>query len=63
MAHNAAAMIFVHNHPSSDPEPSDADRRIIQRLKEALGLIKVRGINHIVIGGDRCVSLGERAYL
>lgn len=63
LAHNAAAVIFVHNHPSGDPEPSDADWRITQRLKEALALIEVRVINHIVVGGDRCVSLAERGDL
>lgn len=63
LACNAAAVILVHNHPSGDPEPSDADRRITQRLQEALGLIDVRVIDHIVVGGDRCVSLAERGDL
>ena len=48
--HNAAAVILVHNHPSGDPEPSDADRRITQRLKEALGLVDIRVLDHIVVG-------------
>ena len=63
LANNAAAVILVHNHPSGDPEPSDADRRITQRLKEALGLVEVRVIDHIVVGIDNCVSLAERGYL
>ncbi|GKW48605.1 RadC family protein [Halomonas sp. NCCP-2165] len=63
LKHNAAAMILVHNHPSGDPEPSDADRRITQRLKEALGLVEVRVIDHIVVGSERCVSLAERGNL
>ncbi|AXY44021.1 DNA repair protein RadC [Halomonas sp. JS92-SW72] len=63
LAHNAAAVIFVHNHPSGDPEPSDADRRITQRLSDALALIEVRVIDHIVVGGDRCISLAERGDL
>lgn len=63
LAHNAAAVILVHNHPSGDPEPSDADRRITQRLKDALGLVEVRVIDHIVVGSEACVSLADRGYL
>ncbi|CAO1662009.1 RadC family protein [Salinicola sp. NYA28a] len=63
LACNAAAVILVHNHPSGDPEPSDADRRITQHLQEALGLINVRVIDHIVVGVDRCVSLAEQGDL
>ncbi|KXS36652.1 MAG: DNA repair protein RadC [Halomonadaceae bacterium T82-2] len=60
LACNAAAVILVHNHPSGDPEPSDADRRITQRLKEALGLVEIRVVDHLVIGLDACVSFAER---
>jgi DNA repair protein RadC len=63
LAHNAAAVILVHNHPSGDPEPSDADRRITQRLKDALGLVEIRVIDHIVVGVENCVSLAERGGL
>ncbi len=42
MSNNAAAVILVHNHPSGDPEPSEADRRITEHLKEALGLMDIR---------------------
>ncbi len=63
LANNAAAVILVHNHPSGDPEPSDADQRITQRLKEALGLVEIRVIDHIVVGGEYCVSLAERGDL
>ncbi|PXY00356.1 JAB domain-containing protein [Halomonas sp. LBP4] len=63
LAHNAAAVIFVHNHPSGDPEPSDADRRITQRLKEALGLFDIRVIDHIVVGSEGCESFAELGYL
>ncbi|ERS91031.1 JAB domain-containing protein, partial [Halomonas sp. PBN3] len=55
--------IFTHNHPSGEPDPSDADRRITQRLKEALGLIEVRVLDHIVVGGSDSVSFAERGYL
>jgi DNA repair protein RadC len=61
--HNAGAVIFTHNHPSGEPDPSDADRRITQRLQEALGLIEVRVLDHIVIGGSDSVSFAERGYL
>lgn len=63
LAYNAAAVILVHNHPSGDPEPSDADRRITQRLKDALGLVEVRVIDHIVVGSEGCESLAERGWL
>lgn len=44
LAHNAAAVILVHNHPCGDPEPSDADRRITERLNKDLVLIDIRVI-------------------
>ncbi|SHK80653.1 JAB domain-containing protein [Halomonas caseinilytica] len=59
LANNAAAVVLVHNHPSGGPEPSDADRRIIPRLKDALTLIEVRVIDHIVVGIDSCVIAGR----
>lgn len=62
LAVNAAAVIFTHNHPSGDPEPSQADRRITTRLIDALGLIDVRVLDHIVVG-DTCVSFAERRLL
>lgn len=52
LAYNAAAVILVHNHPSGDPEPSDADRRITQRQKEALGLRENRVLDHVVVGRE-----------
>jgi DNA repair protein RadC len=63
LAHNAAAVILVHNHPSGNPEPSDADRRITRRLQEALGLIDVRVIDHVVVAHDGCISFAEREWL
>ncbi len=61
--HNAAAVILAHNHPSGVAEPSRADERITQRLKEALALIDVRVLDHIVIGHRQSVSLAERGLL
>jgi DNA repair protein RadC len=63
LAYNAATVILVHNHPSGDPEPSDADRRITQRLKEVLGLVEILVIDNIVVGSEGCESFAERGYL
>ncbi|BDM24916.1 DNA repair protein RadC [Pseudomonas sp. LRP2-20] len=63
LEHNAAAMILVHNHPSGDPEPSLADRNLTRKLKEALDLVGVRTLDHIVVGQEGCVSLAEQGYL
>jgi len=59
LEHNAPAIILVYNHPSGDPEPSLADRNLTQKLKEALDLVGVRTLDHIVVGQDGCVSLAE----
>lgn len=60
----AAAVIFAHNHPSGIAEPSGADIKITERLKEALALIDVRVLDHLIIGstGDHC-SLAEKGYI
>lgn len=60
---NAAAVILAHNHPSGSPEPSAADKRITQRLKEALALLDIRVLDHLVVGGDRVVSFAEEGFL
>jgi len=56
----AAAVIFAHNHPSGVAEPSRADEMITRRLKDALALVDIRVIDHLVIGDGVCVSLAER---
>lgn len=61
--HNAASLIFSHNHPSGHAEPSAADRHITERLKSALALIDVRVLDHIVIGEGTSVSLAERGWI
>ena len=61
--HNAAAVIVAHNHPSGVAEPSRADETITLRLKEALALIDVRLLDHIVVGDGQTVSLAERGVL
>ncbi|GLO23325.1 RadC family protein [Pseudomonas putida] len=63
LEHNAAAIILVHNHPSGDPEPSLADRNLTHKLKQALDLVGVRTLDHIVVGQGGCVSLAEQGYL
>ncbi|WP_334180957.1 RadC family protein [Pseudomonas nitroreducens] len=60
---NCAALIMVHNHPSGDPEPSQADRLLTTKLKQALELVGIRTLDHIVVGSEGCVSLAERGYL
>src|SRR5690606_11418433 len=57
---NAAAVIFAHPHPSGNPEPSQADRAITRQLKDALALVEVRTLDHIVVGGNDTVSFAER---
>ena len=63
LSHNAAAVIFAHNHPSGVAEPSQADHRLTRRLQEALGLVDIRVLDHIVIGDGNTVSLAERGQL
>lgn len=60
--HNAAAVIFAHNHPSGVAEPSAADRNITARLKSALEYVDVRVLDHIVVG-DEPVSMAERGLI
>ncbi len=63
LAQNAAAVILVHNHPSGDPEPSQADREITNRLNEALHIVEVRLLDHIVVGLEGIVSFAERGLI
>lgn len=62
LAENAAAVIFAHNHPSGEIEPSQADITITKRLKEAMTLIDVPVLDHIVIG-ETATSFAERGLL
>lgn len=62
LAHNAAAVILVHNHPSGIPEPSTSDKSLTRSLKKALALIDVPVLDHIVVGKE-CVSFAERGIL
>src|ERR1700723_1212515 len=60
---NAAAVIIAHNHPSGVAEPSQADEFITQRVKEALALVDIRLLDHIIIGDGATVSLAERGLV
>ena len=60
---NAAALVFFHNHPSGVAEPSQADRRITGRLKDALALVDVRVLDHFVVTAGESVSFAERGWL
>ena len=62
LKHNAAAVIFSHNHPSGVAEPSRADEQITKRLKEALALVDIRVLDHMVVG-DEVISFAERGLL
>lgn len=60
---NAAALIVAHNHPSGVAEPSEADVAITRRIKEALALVEVRLLDHLVVAGADVTSLSERGVI
>jgi DNA repair protein RadC len=63
LAHQAAAVILAHNHPSGVAEPSASDRAITERLQQALGLMDIRVLDHLVVGDGVAVSFAERGWL
>ncbi len=63
LEHNAAAVIFAHNHPSGVSEPSAADRAITLRLRDALALVDIRVLDHFVIGSGDPTSLARRGWI
>ncbi|MDF1583564.1 MAG: DNA repair protein RadC [Methyloprofundus sp.] len=63
LAHNAAAVIFAHNHPSGIAEPSQADKLITDKLKQALALIDIRVLDHFIIGDGVPYSFAENGLL
>lgn len=63
LAHSAAAVILVHNHPSGEPAPSQADKFITRKIADALALIDTRVVDHLIIGGDGAYSLAEHGLL
>lgn len=63
LAHNAAAAILTHNHPSGELEPSHADRVLTERLKTALALVEIRVLDHFIIGAGQPLSLAEQGLI
>jgi DNA repair protein RadC len=63
LRHHAAALLFVHNHPSGHPEPSNADHTLTTRLKQALGLVDIRVLDHFIVAGNEITSFAERGWL
>jgi DNA repair protein RadC len=63
LRHNAGAVIFAHNHPSGLAEPSRADELLTRALKDALALIDVRVLDHVVVAGHASVSFAERGLV
>jgi len=63
LAHNAAAVIFAHNHPSGIAEPSRSDEALTVALRQALALVDVRVLDHFVIGAGTAMSFAERGLL
>jgi DNA repair protein RadC len=63
LRHNAASVIFAHNHPSGVAEPSRADEVLTQSLKQALALVDVRVLDHFIVGQGATLSFAERGLL
>jgi len=63
LKHNAAAVIFAHNHPSGVTEPNQSDRMLTDALKQALALVDVRVLDHFVVAGNQTMSFAERGII
>lgn len=63
LRHNAAAVIFAHNHPSGVAEPSKSDEQLTQALKQALLLVDVRVLDHFIVAGTEVLSFAERGMI
>lgn len=63
LKHNAAAVIFAHNHPSGIAEPSEADKLITKKLVSALDLVDIRVLDHMIVADAHCVSFAQRGLL
>jgi DNA repair protein RadC len=59
----AAAVVFVHNHPSEDPAPSQEDQDITRRLKECGEMLAIRVLDHVILGGDWYYSFSDKWLL
>lgn len=63
LRYNAAAAVLAHNHPSGQAEPSQADRQVTTRIQQALELVDIRLLDHLVVGGMEITSFAERGWL
>jgi DNA repair protein RadC len=63
LRHDASAVIFVHNHPSGDPEPSESDREITKELVFAAGTMQLKVLDHIIIGNNQYFSFADRGLI
>jgi len=63
LKHNAAAVIFAHNHPSGAAEPSHSDELLTRSLKTALALVDIQTLDHFIIAGSKVISFAERGLL
>lgn len=63
LLHNAAALVIAHNHPSGVPDPSQADRVLTDRLRDALALVDIRLLDHVIVGAEASYSFSERGWL
>lgn len=63
LSHNAAAVILAHNHPSGIAEPSEADKAITRRLKDALSMVDIRTLDHLIVGNSEVLSFAERGLM
>ena len=63
LRHSASALIFVHNHPSGDPEPSESDKEITKELVFASSMMQLKVLDHIIIGNNRYFSFADRGLI
>ncbi len=63
LSHNAAALILCHNHPSGSTQPSQADRQLTYRLREALALVEVQVLDHVIVGEGEPLSMAEYGWM
>ena len=63
LRHNAAAVIFAHNHPSGVTDPSQSDRMLTDALKQSLALVDVRVLDHFIVAGSQTMSFAERGMI
>ena len=60
---NAGSVIFAHNHPSGNTEPSSSDQMLTERLKQALSLVDIRVMDHMIVAGNKIMSFAETGYI